>query len=117
MNQVKTNHHINGKIGRTDLNGHGGLELDHRDINPLKMNLIRQNESSSPTTVNGNNNGSINGMKSSPSSPSLAAMANSAVYESLISKMHKRIVNKQQWFSLEFFPPKTANGAANLITK
>ena len=38
-------------------------------------------------------------------------------YESLIDKIHKRIDNNQYWFSLEFFPPKTINGAANLIQK
>lgn len=39
------------------------------------------------------------------------------VYESLIQKIQKKIANKQHWFSLEFFPPKTVNGAANLIAK
>jgi hypothetical protein len=38
-------------------------------------------------------------------------------YESLIDKINKRIETKQPWFSLEFFPPKTINGAANLISK
>ena len=37
--------------------------------------------------------------------------------ERLIDKINKKIANKQYWFSLEFFPPKTINGAANLISK
>jgi len=37
--------------------------------------------------------------------------------ESLIEKINKRIANNEFWFSLEFFPPRTANGAANLISK
>ena len=36
---------------------------------------------------------------------------------SLIDKIHERIRNNKLWFSLEFFPPKTVNGAANLIAK
>ena len=46
-----------------------------------------------------------------------ANMLSANGYESLISKIQRRIANKQQWFSLEFFPPKTVNGAANLISK
>ncbi|CAF0845192.1 unnamed protein product [Brachionus calyciflorus] len=39
------------------------------------------------------------------------------VYESLIDKIKRKIENKETWFSLEFFPPKTVNGASNLISK
>ncbi|RNA39112.1 methylenetetrahydrofolate reductase isoform X2 [Brachionus plicatilis] len=38
-------------------------------------------------------------------------------HESLIDKIKKKIENKETWFSLEFFPPKTVNGASNLISK
>lgn len=53
---------------------------------------------------------------------SMAMLANATnqaagAHESLIQKIQKRIANKQHWFSLEFFPPKTVNGAANLIAK
>ncbi len=37
--------------------------------------------------------------------------------DSLIEKINKRIAQKEFWFSLEFFPPRTASGAANLISK
>jgi len=37
--------------------------------------------------------------------------------ENLIDKINKRIAQKEFWFSLEFFPPRTASGAANLISK
>lgn len=37
--------------------------------------------------------------------------------DTLIEKIKKRIANREFWFSLEFFPPRTANGAANLISK
>lgn len=39
------------------------------------------------------------------------------VEETLIEKINRRIASKEFWFSLEFFPPRTANGAANLISK
>jgi hypothetical protein len=37
--------------------------------------------------------------------------------ENLIEKINRMIANKETWFSLEFFPPKTVNGASNLISK
>jgi len=36
-------------------------------------------------------------------------------YVSLTEKIQKRIENYDRWFSLEFFPPRTPSGAANLI--
>ena len=38
-----------------------------------------------------------------------------AKYVSLTDKINKRIANNDRWYSLEFFPPRTASGAANLI--
>ncbi|XP_035989022.1 methylenetetrahydrofolate reductase isoform X2 [Fundulus heteroclitus] len=35
----------------------------------------------------------------------------------LQEKMRKRIASGDQWFSLEFFPPRTASGAVNLISR
>jgi methylenetetrahydrofolate reductase (NADPH) len=54
---------------------------------------------------------------SNQSAESQLAQTNSGGYESLMKKMLRRIANNEPWFSLEFFPPKTINGAANLITK
>jgi hypothetical protein len=42
---------------------------------------------------------------------------NGPPHENLITRINKHIESRQTWFSLEFFPPKTANGAANLISK
>ena len=36
-------------------------------------------------------------------------------YVSLTEKIVKRITDHDRWFSLEFFPPRTPSGAANLI--
>jgi hypothetical protein len=36
-------------------------------------------------------------------------------YVSLTEKIEKRMENNDRWYSLEFFPPRTPSGAANLI--
>lgn len=36
-------------------------------------------------------------------------------YVSLTEKIQKRMANNDRWYSLEFFPPRTPSGAANLI--
>lgn len=38
-------------------------------------------------------------------------------HPTLIEKINKKIEEKEPFFSLEFFPPKTPNGAVNLIAK
>ena len=37
--------------------------------------------------------------------------------QSLSNKINDRIANKQKFFSLEFFPPRTPNGAVNLLAR
>ena len=41
----------------------------------------------------------------------------SNTYERLINRIHRRLESKDRFFSLEFFPPRTANGAVNLISR
>ena len=36
-------------------------------------------------------------------------------YVSLMQKIQKRVDSNDRWYSLEFFPPRTPSGAANLI--
>lgn len=38
-------------------------------------------------------------------------------HERLREKMQRRLESGDRWFSLEFFPPRTAQGAANLISR
>ena len=38
-------------------------------------------------------------------------------YRRLIDRINDRIQASTSWFSLEFFPPRTANGAANLVAR
>ena len=57
---------------------------------------------------------------SSASSSGPAAVKNvrsSHSPQNLLEKMEERIRSRDYWFSLEFFPPRTANGAANLCSK
>lgn len=37
--------------------------------------------------------------------------------ERLREKMRRRMESGDKWFSLEFFPPRTAQGAVNLIAR
>ena len=36
-------------------------------------------------------------------------------YVSLTEKIRKRVDSNDRWYSLEFFPPRTPSGAANLV--
>lgn len=38
-------------------------------------------------------------------------------YKRLIDRIQKRIDSGRRWFSLEFFPPRTTNGAINLLAR
>ena len=38
-------------------------------------------------------------------------------YKRLIDRIQKRIDRGGRWFSLEFFPPRTTNGAVNLLAR
>lgn len=38
-------------------------------------------------------------------------------HERLREKMRRRMESGDKWFSLEFFPPRTAEGAVNLISR
>ena len=38
-------------------------------------------------------------------------------YKKLIDRIHDKIELGEPFFSLEFFPPRTANGAVNLISR
>lgn len=50
-------------------------------------------------------------------STSPASLRSSSSPESLINKIHRKIKNEETFFSLEFFPPRTAAGAVNLMTR
>lgn len=80
--------------------------------NLIKNNLITE---SIVNYVNKMKSNSYTRMDSDPGSPVISS--DTTKYESLIDKINNKIATNQHWFSLEFFPPKTINGAANLIQK
>lgn len=103
------------------------------DINQNNLNNRNHNTRSSMDQVNGGGT-ATDSSKNSNSCDDLSSLkkmneskkssngrltngANGNGYVSLIEKINERIRNNQTWFSLEFFPPKTINGAANLISK
>ncbi|KAJ8319772.1 hypothetical protein KUTeg_001359 [Tegillarca granosa] len=55
-------------------------------------------------------------MERNQSSPTPAVMPDHE-YIPLTERMEKRIKSGDPWFSLEFFPPRTNNGAVNLISR
>ena len=61
-------------------------------------------------TANGrqSSSGSLSGGRISPKQPR---------YKRLIDRIQKRIDRGDRWFSLEFFPPRTTNGAVNLLAR
>lgn len=71
---------------------------------------------------NGNPNprleGSSSGMESSKESSRCSSPGlDPERHERLREKMRRRMESGDKWFSLEFFPPRTAQGAVNLISR
>ena len=64
---------------------------------------------SEPTTANDSSSFDV--------SSSRASSPNRFEYEPLIDRIRRRLENGDRFFSLEFFPPRTANGANNLIQR
>ncbi|XP_002737338.1 methylenetetrahydrofolate reductase (NADPH) [Saccoglossus kowalevskii] len=60
--------------------------------------------------------GSISGMVSGELTPDIPRPVSKG-YTRLIDRIQKRINSKEKFFSLEFFPPRTANGAVNLVSR
>jgi hypothetical protein len=96
-----------------------GIKMNNTFNNTEIADYIAVLKKSSNDYKNGDTNNNLN--DSTFSDCSYNDSVNSAnkhlKYESLIDKINKRIESKKLWFSLEFFPPKTVNGAANLISK
>ncbi|XP_027699647.1 methylenetetrahydrofolate reductase isoform X2 [Vombatus ursinus] len=77
-------------------------------------NPAMANEARSSSSLEGSSSGSEGSKDSSRcSTPVLDAER----HERLREKMHRRMESGDKWFSLEFFPPRTAQGAVNLISR
>ena len=66
-------------------------------------------------------NGEEAATKISPPSPDLNKQRSPSPkaprYKRLIDRINKRIQTGERFFSLEFFPARTANGAVNLVAR
>ncbi|XP_051027749.1 methylenetetrahydrofolate reductase (NADPH) [Acomys russatus] len=81
--------------------------------NPAMVNEARGSSSPNPQSE-GSSSGSESSKDSSRcSTPSLDPER----HERLREKMRRRMDSGDKWFSLEFFPPRTAEGAVNLISR
>lgn len=81
--------------------------------NPAMVNEARGSGSPNPRSE-GSSSGSESSKDSSRcSTPSLDPER----HERLREKMRRRMDSGDKWFSLEFFPPRTAEGAVNLISR
>lgn len=71
-----------------------------------------------PPFPNGHSNGSLEGQPESPNvSRPVSPSFMSNTYERLIDRIYRRKASGDKFFSLEFFPPRTSNGAVNLISR
>jgi len=70
----------------------------------------------SVTLVNGDAHSSnSNGESTDKEFPGVTQLLPSGKYRCLMDKINDRIQSGTKFFSLEFFPPQTDSGAANLI--
>uniref|UniRef100_H9GT71 Methylenetetrahydrofolate reductase (NAD(P)H) n=1 Tax=Anolis carolinensis TaxID=28377 RepID=H9GT71_ANOCA len=65
----------------------------------------------------GGGSGSSGGESSKESSRCSTPVLEPERHERLREKMRRRLESGDKWFSLEFFPPRTASGAVNLISR
>lgn len=68
-----------------------------------------------PELLNGRATNGNSNYKETPYSPVLESEYGE--YRSLTERMNRRIQSGDPWYSLEFFPPRTANGAVNLVSR
>lgn len=104
-------------------------------VSHRKESRVRQQNGNGGTMRNANEDGaSVGGSSdygissstenSPPNSPSIQRSRDFSFssllnreYRPLIERMKKMIDNNETFFSMEFFPPKTANGVANLLSR
>ena len=66
--------------------------------------------------VSGHSNGVVERSNGSANnSPDESPSGGIVGFIPLKEKIEKRVLSKDPWFSLEFFPPRTEKGATNLI--
>lgn len=83
-----------------------------------RRNLAMVNEPGGHGSLNPRLEGSGSGSESSKDSSRCSTPGlDPERHERLKEKMRRRMESGDKWFSLEFFPPRTAQGAVNLISR
>ncbi len=90
------------------------MTLTQSENQPVPNNHSMYNNEIDPPTSHHPN--VLKRLESEPSNLSAKGCCLQPVkYVSLTEKIQKRMANNDRWYSLEFFPPRTPSGAANLI--
>ncbi|CAM4672359.1 unnamed protein product [Caretta caretta] len=80
--------------------------------------MVNEPHSASSGSASSRSEGSSSGSESSKDSSRCSTpVLDAERHERLREKMRRRYDSGDKWFSLEFFPPRTANGAVNLISR
>ncbi|XP_037684437.1 methylenetetrahydrofolate reductase isoform X2 [Choloepus didactylus] len=93
--------------------GSGRFSVPPSIRNPAMVNETRGNGSPHPRSEGSSSDGESSKEGSRSSTPSLEPER----HERLREKMRRRMESGDRWFSLEFFPPRTVEGAVNLISR
>ncbi|XP_008165443.2 methylenetetrahydrofolate reductase (NADPH) isoform X1 [Chrysemys picta bellii] len=80
--------------------------------------MVNEPPSASNGSASSRSDGSSSGSEGSKDSSRCSTpVLDAERHERLREKMRRRYDSGDKWFSLEFFPPRTANGAVNLISR
>lgn len=80
--------------------------------------MVNEPHSASNGSASSRSDGSSSGSEGSKDSSRCSTpVLDAERHERLREKMRRRYDSGDKWFSLEFFPPRTANGAVNLISR
>ncbi|XP_058017228.1 methylenetetrahydrofolate reductase (NADPH) [Ahaetulla prasina] len=100
------------------------MELAEKTLIPRAFTMVNESHGEFPPVSNGlgltrsdGANSSSSGESSQNSSRCSTPIPDMERHERLREKMRRRQESGDKWFSLEFFPPRTANGAVNLISR
>ena len=81
------------------------------------VNQVQRVDGSWQTSKSDSSGASNSGESSKESSRCSTPLLDADRSDRLREKMRKRMESGDPWFSLEFFPPRTASGAVNLISR
>lgn len=79
--------------------------------------VIQRDEGGWQACKSDSSGASFSGESSKESSRCSSPVVDADAGNRLTDKMKRRIESGDRWFSLEFFPPRTAGGAVNLISR